>query len=119
MSLKSRRYFISIVIIFLISILHGTQLLSQVNKPINHLDELCIIIDENATVSGDVCINIGKELLASSTSKQEKYRAYGFYGLGQGEFMAQNFTSSLHYLDSALYLFQQIDDSVKIQQVLN
>lgn len=119
MSLKSRRNFISILIVYFISILHGTHLISQVSKTINHLDELCIIIDQNATISGDVCINIGKELLASATNKQEKYKAYGYYGVAQGEFMAQNFTKSLYYLDSALYLFQQIDDSVKIQQILN
>lgn len=119
MPLRSRTYFTSFLIVYVTTIVFGTSLTSQGNKPINHLDELCVIIDQNATISKEICINIGKELIYSTTSDQIKYKAYGYYGIGQGEFMAQNFTKSLHHLDSALILFQQLDDSVKIQQVLN
>ncbi len=117
--MPSRTYLRSTLFIYVTTIFLGTLLMSQVTKPINHLDELCVIIDQNATISGEVCITIGKELITSTTPHEIKYRAYGYYGVGQGEFMEQNFTKSLHYLDSALILFQAIDDSVKIQQVLN
>ena len=117
--MPSRTYLRSTLFIYVTTIFLGTLLMSQVTKPINHLDELCVIIDQNATISGEVCISIGKELITSTTPHEIKYRAYGYYGVGQGEFMEQNFTKSLHYLDSALILFQAIDDSVKIQQVLN
>lgn len=110
---------ISLLLISILTLTFGASIYGQNQKPINHLDELCAVIDQNAAISSTICINIGKELIFSTSSDDVKYKAYGYYGVGLGEFMSQNFTKSQYYLDSALTLFQQIEDSVRIQRVLN
>lgn len=89
------------------------------NKKNVDLNTLCNNFSKSEFHDPEILFSISSVLLKDGNEMNEKFKAYGYFALAEGQYYSQNFKIALNSYNTALPLFVSIKDSLKIAVTYN